>query len=563
MDRARGCEPGPVSDASVAAPAPLEDGDSQICVVLCQLYSSMQPPDAEPLSIEALGGALLESGLPVMTSLVLVDERIPERSIDAALNLIAKANPTIVGLSVPQGTAAVAVSLMGRLRSEFDRGVGRATTIVAGHALPSARPERFLACGADIVVIGWGESALVSLVRRVVSGVPDLSEIPGIAYRDSGGTIRRNAIGSWAPADAPPPRVPGGQRFFRRVEASRGCHYGHCRFCARPAGPPDLWLPLEVERVVADIRALVDQGVRSFTFTDEDFFGNDPMRAREIVRRIRELAPVEFTACLRADSVQPREGRGVLPEDELTGLLAELRDSGMVRVFLGVESLSATQLARYGKRQKVEWGRRAVSVLRELGIDVEIGFIPFDPRVTLQELRDDYAGLIETDLYKHIGTPFGWLRIQDGSDLARRHRRDQPQSKEDPETLELAWQFVNEDSARVFHMLRRWWDDVDQLYLLARSLYRSMALSGDRRRGIAQALERVRLRACVAALSAIEAVDGSAEPRPDDDSVFDIRHEFDRILGLLSECHSDDLTVQAFREESRRVTGTSLYFGAA
>ena len=70
------------------------------------------------------------------------------------------------------------------------------------------------------------------------------------------------------------------------------------------------------------------------------------------------------------------------------GTLAILKKAGLSRIFFGLESGSASQLIRYRKGVTASEGARAVQLCREIGFEVEVGFIPLDPLVTTDELRE-------------------------------------------------------------------------------------------------------------------------------------------------------------------------------
>src|SRR5262249_27070492 len=56
--------------------------------------------------------------------------------------------------------------------------------------------------------------------------------------------------------------------------------------------------------------------------------------------------------------------------------LATLKKAGLSRIFFGLESGSPSQLVRYRKGVTASEGARAVQLCRQLGLEVEVGFIP-------------------------------------------------------------------------------------------------------------------------------------------------------------------------------------------
>ncbi len=79
-------------------------------------------------------------------------------------------------------------------------------------------------------------------------------------------------------------------------------------------------------------------------------------------------------------------------------LMATLVAHGATSVFLGIESGCDSVLQRIGKRISTEQIRRAVGIVRESGIELNLGFIMFEPDSTLAELEENYAFLESLDL---------------------------------------------------------------------------------------------------------------------------------------------------------------------
>jgi hypothetical protein len=79
------------------------------------------------------------------------------------------------------------------------------------------------------------------------------------------------------------------------------------------------------------------------------------------------------------------------------------------RLFVGVESGSASQLRRYGKGQTLAQTVDALRVASHLGVPLEFGFITFDPLLTAAELGENLAFLARTDVIcnPHDGEPVG------------------------------------------------------------------------------------------------------------------------------------------------------------
>jgi hypothetical protein len=86
------------------------------------------------------------------------------------------------------------------------------------------------------------------------------------------------------------------------------------------------------------------------------------------------------------------------PEAVEHGLFSELRSAGTIDCLVGVESGVDRLLKLYSKGATVERNIRAIETLRDLGISLNLGFIMFDPRMTMSELKQNLAFLRSMDI---------------------------------------------------------------------------------------------------------------------------------------------------------------------
>src|SRR3989442_2766327 len=230
--------------------------------------------------------------------------------------------------------------------------------------------------GADAVLGGELEEALVALVRRVDAG-------------DDPATDPRAALERLpfpAPSRAGLPALTryvslsraGGLVSAGYVEASRGCLHT-CLHCPIPAVYDGRFFTVPRDVVLADIRGLIAAGAGHITFGDPDFL-NGPRHAVRLVHGLHDEFPnvsYDFTAKIE----HVLEHRGLFREFALTGC-----------AFLvsAVESLSDTVLARLEKGHTKADVVAALDILRDAGIPLRPSFVPFTPWSTL----DDYLELL-------------------------------------------------------------------------------------------------------------------------------------------------------------------------
>jgi anaerobic magnesium-protoporphyrin IX monomethyl ester cyclase len=241
---------------------------------------------------------------------------------------------------------------------------------VVGGPEPGAYVDEYLGAGADVVVIGEGETATEELIQAFRSGSSgDLGHVNGIAYRAKDGTIRRTPAGAQiSNIDAQPWPDREAVDIGRYVKTwrdhhgtgsvslitARGCPY-HCRWCShevfgkthrrrKPALVADEleWL---IKRYDPDIAWIADD---VFTIHHGWLF----QYATELKRRGLK---VPFECISRADRLNAK----------VMDTLAEL---GCFRIWIGSESGSQRVLDAMERGVTVEQVQHAVALAKSRGI---------------------------------------------------------------------------------------------------------------------------------------------------------------------------------------------------
>jgi radical SAM superfamily enzyme YgiQ (UPF0313 family) len=350
-------------------------------------------------------------------------------ALDRAL---AHPQPALIGLSIPfQERLRRALIFASALRQRGYRG-----SLVAGGHPPTFLYQAMLVnCHAlDAVALGESEETLLELASRLEDG-REWRDVPGIALRLEG-VVRRNPPRPMRrdldslpfPARDTLPvyleKVAPGEIAAASVLRSRGCT-AHCSFCDTRAFyrsmPGPAWRVRSASNVVNEIEELMDQhGVGFIRFWDDNFMGpgNPGLRAaRSLATEILSRGlDVGFGLECRVDAM-----------DEETLLL--LKEAGLKRVFLGVESGVQRALDTYDKGVTVEDNRRALSILGKLGIDATLGFIMFDPYTTFEEVSANTEFLKSTigpwpEVRRVVAQPMNVLQVYDGTPLADRLRQE-------------------------------------------------------------------------------------------------------------------------------------------
>ena len=290
--------------------------------------------------------------------------------------------PVLIGISILfQEGAVEALDFARRLRKG-----GVKSHIIVGGIYPSFEYENLLKNHPEIdsVCIGEGEETFYYLLESLIKNT-DVSAVEGLALRKEGRIVttpRRAPLMDrymlpFPARDVLPFTL--GHKTYASVVSSRGC-YGRCSFCSVSGFFSSIGARYRYrnpERVADEIESLVQGfGVTRFTFDDANFLdgrtGTD--RALDFARVLTERGlQIEYSIQCRCDSIE-RE------------LFKTLKASGLARVYLGVESGSQPQLDRYRKGVSVEQVFRALEILTDLGIFVQMGFIMFDPYATVDDI---------------------------------------------------------------------------------------------------------------------------------------------------------------------------------
>ncbi|HEX6790549.1 MAG TPA: radical SAM protein [Candidatus Krumholzibacteria bacterium] len=301
-----------------------------------------------------------------------------ERVVDATLAVA----PLVVGISVPfQLRARELLSLAGELRRRgFD---GHIT--IGGH-FATFEFENILRDypAIDSVVRHEGEEPFRWICEQVRDGRA-VTARPGVVVRRGDGVDVGPAHPLPALDTLPFPDRRGEPGSAMGVRAaplvgSRGC-YADCSFCCIYAYADNAngarYRRRSPENIVAEMSQLYhERGVRLFIFQDDNFFL--PTVAPNIARyrRLQEL--------MREEGME-RIGLIIKcrPNDVDPELFALLKEMGLIRAYVGIETNSDEGIVSLNRRITAEDNRRAMRILRDLGVYNSFNILIFDPEATL------------------------------------------------------------------------------------------------------------------------------------------------------------------------------------
>ncbi|MFQ5678749.1 MAG: B12-binding domain-containing radical SAM protein [Gemmatimonadota bacterium] len=335
----------------------------------------------ENLSLRYLSSAVAREGFD---SLLLPFNE--EGDAAAICEAVRRHAPLLVGISVPfQTRAAELLGLAGRLREKGYEG-----HVCAGGHFATFEYENLLRDfpAVDSVVRHEGEATLREMCVRL-SRREEVAGLAGVVTRGSGET----GVGPKRPLPpldelpfpdrrGEPHRVMGVR--CSPILGSRGC-YADCSFCCIYAYAENAdgaryrrRSPENIAREMA--QEYHDRGVRLFVFHDDNFFIPSAPKNLARYRRLHEL--------LNAAGV--REIALVIkcrPNDVDRELFRHLKEMGMIRAYVGIETNSEEGVVSLNRRISPEDNRRALELFRSLDVYASFNVLIFDPEATLEGVR--------------------------------------------------------------------------------------------------------------------------------------------------------------------------------
>lgn len=160
------------------------------------------------------------------------------------------------------------------------------------------------------------------------------------------------------------------------ILASRGCYY-NCSFCSIREfyrEPPGLKRrSRSPSNVAQEMKQLfIKRGTRIFIFKDDDL----PMKGRMHRQWIRDFVH-ELKKRNITDSIVWRISSRV--DDLDAELIEEMKEAGLISLYLGIESGSNQGLRTFNKQYTVDDIYKALRTLQKSEMPFEFGFMIFDP----------------------------------------------------------------------------------------------------------------------------------------------------------------------------------------
>jgi len=279
------------------------------------------------------------------------------RPVDRAIRSY---RPHVVGVHTKTLTATRAFEIARSVR-------GAGGFSVAGGPDSATRPETYLEAGFDAVVPAEGEAALVEVARRIRDGVP-AAHVPGVIVRHGGRLVRgpsRPFLANLDDLPLPAWDLVDMEGYLSRWEketgerraavlTSRGCPFD-CSWCSKPTFGRT-FRQQSPERVVEELIELQRRyRVDYVRFCDDVFGVSRPWIEHLLDLMIEKDLGLAFECLARVDLLKP-------------DLLGRMREAGLARVYVGVESGSQKMLDAMNRGTKLAQVERTAQALRDAGV---------------------------------------------------------------------------------------------------------------------------------------------------------------------------------------------------
>ena len=274
-------------------------------------------------------------------------------------------------------------------------------TVIMGGPHVSFMPEEGLE-HCDYVVTGEGDAVFPDLIDRLSKKEKPVAR-PGLSFRNDDGSFNHGGMAEVVDFESLPSpdfnctRQNSPFEIPPIVVTSRGCPH-NCSFCSVTPLFGRKYRFKTNEQVIEELRPVQH---RSVCFGDDNFCAN-PARTKSLLREMiaKKAVPLRWSGqmCVNAAS-----------DPELLALMQETRCR---IVYVGVESVNADTLRRYGKAHQVDAVARCVDALHKHDIGIH-GMFVVDSNDSPETAKNivDYAIQVDMDTIQVFSlTPFPGTR---------------------------------------------------------------------------------------------------------------------------------------------------------
>lgn len=340
----------------------------------------------EPLELE-----MVAAGAPPEDEVVILDLSFEKDPVLGFQEKVRTFGPQLVGFT-GYSTQSALVKSLAKLVKKHDPGI---VTIVGGTHATIIPADYAVNCDSiDIIVRGEGGTVFGEIIRRFKNNEP-------LAFGEA--VLSPRAADFAERAAGPPPefppvdRIPRARRelvdrsryfcvwtsstekkldtIFPRTASMRtstGCAYS-CSFCVVHHLMRGKYLQRRPEDVVDEISKVPEDHI--YFVDDETFLNKD---------RLTKIANLLIARGIKKQYISWARADTIVKYPELFRLW---KKAGLSVVYVGLEAMVGSRLDKYKKRTSVDTNRRAIELLKEIGITLHASFM-VDPDFSVQDFRD-------------------------------------------------------------------------------------------------------------------------------------------------------------------------------
>ncbi len=349
---------------------------------------------AAPLNLAYLMAYLREKRDDKILFLDAEAERLTYNQIEAYLE---KNNPDVLAITVPTPAYDMALNC-----SRIAKKINPDIKIIVGGPHPTAMPlETIKEKEIDFVVVGEGEITFYELINALDKG-KKLRSVDGLVFKDHNLPIVNKERALIADIDSlpfpardlmplhlyfpPPTKKVSGEKNNANIVGSRGCPY-NCTYCIATKIWRRKYRPRTPKNIVDEIEECINKfGLREFNFHDE-LFTLIEKRVIDLCKevQIRNL-DISWVCMARVDKLT-------------RNMLVEMKKAGCKKIVFGFESGSEKILKLMRKQANLDQARKAVKLVKEVGIDVGASFMFGHIGETKETMRQtlDFAKELNAD----------------------------------------------------------------------------------------------------------------------------------------------------------------------
>jgi hypothetical protein len=305
--------------------------------------------------------------------------------------------PALIGLGIPIYAWDNARELIYKVNGRLDANHSSVHWALGNAVATYTKPELLLnALPKHVTIVqGDGETGILPVLRALRNGTEPPTVVPfSFLAADEYQTPLRIFTRAVVQRGGAP-----------KMEASRGCDWGHCTFCSRCGHRGSDYRAFDATTIVSQMQQVIDMlGPTRFEFADEEAFG-DKIATDQLTSHLEECAlPSTFMVSLRIPTLLERADDGII---------TRLVKVGLRKVFIGVEGGSDPYLKLMAKGQRIDEIDRAVNVIEQHGLDCEMGFITFSWRMSYAMLVGNVEFL--RTYHRYVSWLFNNLEVRGGT----------------------------------------------------------------------------------------------------------------------------------------------------